>query len=394
LHATSENAAGSLAACAVMGAQGFSNAAPPADFETFITSSCTAQTKLQPPPLSVWPATCNPTGMATALNLFTPNAHWIVATFADTQQAAALNETVRSLQTFGSPAVVPIYGQADHWVAVIQITATVLAPGSFAITQVKGFDGGRIGGFDSGGTNFYVGLQTWGGAPWRGTFFLVVTAINAACDFLPGGCGAAPNNDPFFNRYVLMYEPPLNSHNAEAPTTTFEKSPGILPSGTHGMNESVAQHRVWDSLIAAGINQDPQNWNALIGGVAGPAHHVSAVWPDGSPWDYYLVPILSAPDTAIAFVQLSGDDGAFEGVNVPTFPVPFTPASTTKANDHARGLLKNGERLTGGTLTWNPRASSAVSGSPNYPYYQYTVAGSKSSVVQVSLHNGKATRVD
>jgi len=398
LHAMSTDSAGSLAACAVMGAQGFSNATPPPDWETFITSSCTAKTKTLAGPLSLWPATCNPTGMALALNAFTPAADWIKVIYSGANQAAALNETVLSLQTYGSPAVVPIYGQADHWVVLTQIIATNLGGGSFNITNVKGFDGGRLGGFDSGGTNFYSGQQTWGAVPWKNTFYLVVTAINPSCDGAVGGCGAAPVSDPFYNNYVLMFEPPAGPR--PQITATFDRSPaGIVPAGTNGMNEHQAQTHVYDALSLAGIDQDLDTWAAVAGGVPGTAFHVNAVWPDGSPWNYYLVPIMSSTSstTAIGFVQLDGDDGSFQGINVPTHPVPFVPASMLKAQQLASGVLAKGETLGAGKLTWNPRGNSQLVTSPNFPYYEFSITGSKTSkapIARVTLHNGTVVRID
>lgn len=392
LHATSTNAAGSLAGCAVMGAQGFSNAPPPSDWETLITSSCTLKTKsLSPPttpsgpPLSVWPATCNPTGMALALNQFTPDAHWVTSTFLSTNQAGALSSIVSSLRSFGSPAVIPLYGQADHWIAIKEVTATLnTTTGVYAINQVKAFDGGRVGGTDSGSNGFATGMQTWGGSTFPFIYFRVITAINPSCD----PC----TSDPFYDKYVNMFEPPVNQSVPEL-SVKGEKSPGIV-SGPQGMTPHVAQTRVWDSLQLAKIHEDAQTWSALAGGYAGPSFRVDAVFPDGSPWVYYLVPILSDANTAIAFVQLSATDGSFEGINVLSVPVKFSPPSKSMAQQLAAGRLGHGESLGAGKLTWDPRNTSSLIQSPNFPYYEFDVAngaGGKKSI-RVALHNGLTAR--
>jgi hypothetical protein len=401
LHAVGAGGtAGSLAACAVMGAQGFSNAAPPPSFETFITSSCNAKTKTLPGPLSMWPGTCNPDGMSLALNAFTPGAHWITATFPAANQAAALNETVKSLQAYGSPAVVPIYGQADHFVAVIQITATSTGVGTWNITQVKAFDGGPPTGFDSGGTNYYSGLQTWGGIPWKNTFYLVVQAINPVCDGLvPNGCGAAPFLDRFAYNYVLMYEPPLTRGPVSASVApfnaTFEKSPSLILPGFGTMSAKVAQTRVAEALIAAGIDEDPEIWDVASRGLPGTAHRVDAVWPDGSPWNYYVVPLLTSDNVAVAFVELDADDGSFQAIQVPSNPVAYTPVSMANAEVIARGALARGEQLAAGKLTWDPRSGGKLAKSPGAPYYQFGIAGatSKTAAIRVTLQGGTVERI-
>ena len=100
----------------------------------------------------------------------------------------------------------------------------------------------------------------------------------------------------------------------------------------------------------------------------------------------------SNANTAVAFVHLSADNGAFESANVLTTPAPFAPISLSRAQDLAKGALANGETLTGGTLTWNPRARTAFASSPNEPYFEFGVAGSKGSSVRVRLNDGAVER--
>ncbi len=388
-----------------MGAQGFSNSGTPLNWETNITSGCTTQTKnlAAPPigtgsgPVSVWPATCNPDGMAIFLNQFSPPnppgepaVHWI--TFKTTDQPTALSELIVGLQSFGSPGVVPIYGQADHWVTVNQVTS-VTATG--AIFNVKGFDGGMLGGTDSSGTSYFSGPQSWAPIPWKNTFFTVVIAINPSCDSVPnGGCGAPPVNDPFANKYLLMFEPPELGTNALPAPVTFATVPGVVGKGE--MNETVAQVRVMDALVAGGIDSDAELWNGVKSGTPGAAFHVAGVWPSGAAWDYYLVPILSTTNanTAIGFVQLDAADGAFQSMNMLTTPVQFTPVAMTKAQQIASSVLVKGESLTGGLLTWNPRTNSQLAKSPGFPYYEFGIAGAttKSAKVRVRLNDGMVVR--
>jgi hypothetical protein len=386
--------ASSFAAASVMGAEGFSNSPVPADFETNIVSGCTAKTKLITNPFSVWPSICNPDGMALFLNQFSPPnpvgeppVHWI--TEKSTDQAFIISEVIRGLRDFGSPGIVPVYGQADHWVAITQITVGVTG----AVSNVRAFDGGKINGMDSGTNSFFQGLQSWSGIAFRNTFFTLVTAINPSCDnVLPSGCGSPPVNDPFANKFVLMFEPPSNRTSSPTQPATFETFTGVTGKGS--MNATIASARVTDALVQAGIHADPQMWNAIKAGTPGQATLVQGKWPNGTAWNYYLVPILSSKNSnsAVAFVHLSADNGAFESANVLNTAVPFAPVSLTRAQDLAKSALGAGETLTGGALTWNPRARTAFASSPNEPYFEFGVAGDKSSAVRVRLSDGAVDR--
>lgn len=389
--------ASSFAAASVMGAIGFSNSPVPADFETNIVSGCTAQTKLITNPLSVWPSTCNPDGMALFLNNFSPPnppgefpVHWI--TFKSITQATVISELIRGLRDFGSPGIVPVYGQADHWVAVTQVTISALG----AVSNVRAFDGGKIGGTDSGTNSFFQGLQSWSGTAFKNTFFVLLTAINPSCDGVdPGGCGAPPVNDPFANKFVLMYEPPANRTNTATQLASFETFKGVAAKGA--MNATLASARLTDALVQAGIHADPQMWGVLKAASPGAATLVTGRWPDGSANNYYNVPMLSSQNsnTAVAFVQLDAANGAFLSANVLSTPVSFSPVTALRAQDIARSTLNAGESLSGGTLTWNPRSSSTFSRSPNEPYFEFTVVGSKTkaATVQVRLNDGAAARL-
>jgi len=341
--------------------------------------------------------------MAAALNTLDAAvfADWVVFTDPNTAAGKAdiLDWIASSVADFGSPAVIPLYGQADHWAAVKQVTAT-MDPVTFlyTINSVSFFDGGPLGTDpmnppkDSKLHLYLQGLQTFSGTTFTQTYFSVVTAINPICDTQVGGCGAAPQLDPYYNQYVLMFEPPVRPPH---PTlkTSFEKAPGIVPAGHGEMNAEKAQHRLWDALVAAGINKDPATWDPLSGAVPGPAVLVNGVFPDGSPWNYYLVPVLRDASTAVAFVQLSADDGSFQHIQVFPSPVPYTPVTQTKAKQLASGVLAKGDRLTtDGVLTWNPRSDSELARSPNAPYYEFGVidANGKSNTARVLLHDGTA----
>jgi len=373
--------AGSFAAAGMMGAQGFSNASLPPSWELSMISSCTAQT--QALGVSIWPQGCNPTGMAVALRQVTSTS-WVAAAWADTDQASALNEMVTSLQAFGSPVVVPIFGQADHWVTVTQITATS-SGGSWLVNLVKYLDGGPPGGFDSNFNNYDAGVHAFSGNTWRNFFFKVATNINPSCD-------PTCTSDPFYSRYVLVFDPPRGQAHPAIPAV-FANAPGVVQGG---MTEALAQTELWNALAAGGIAADREIGSAIRGGVAGPAFQVNAVLPSGAAWNYYLVPIVSPANTVLALVQLAAADGAFEGIHVLSTPAQLTPVTRKQAEVLAARALAPGERLTGGALTWNPRTKTQLGTSPTSPYYEFDAidtASQRAGLVRVALHRGTVERV-
>jgi len=373
------NTSGSFAASAMMGAQGHSNLAPFASWESVLSSECAVSSGSTP-----WPGGCNPTGMAAALFNRTGRS-WVQHTWVSTDQAFALNEIVASLQLHGSPAIVPIYGQADHWVAVVQVTATANGAGGWNIGQVKIYDGGPTTGTDGSGNSYGGGLLSYSGSTWKLFYYLVLENINPSCD----PC----TSDPWYNHYVLMWEPPPGA--ISHVVANFPRAPGVMQGG---VTEKRAQSLVWRSLISAGIHADPDIWSGVIGGVAGPAHEVNGVSPSGERWDYFLVPILmpsGTTNTVKAFVQLAADDGSFEGVHVLPSPTRYKLVSKEGAELLARGALKQGEGLTAGILTWDPRTKSPLAKSPSFPYYEFGITdGSKEiGVVRVSFNTGTVLRV-
>lgn len=381
------NTAGSYAASAVMGAQGYMNTSPPANWDSNITTTCTADTMAQGG--SIWPASCNPNGMSPALNTYSVGSDWVTRQFLETDQASALALQLSAMQstTLRSPTIAPIFGQADHWVVMTQITAQLVS-GVWNIQQVKAFDGGPPTGVDSSFNAYESGQQAWGANTWKGFYFKVLTAINPGCD---------PNctSDPFFGKFVLNYEPPPGQ-DAPPVAAAFLRGPGVLAPG-QTMSALQAQAHVWDSLRSAAVDTDPSLWNAIRNGVPGTALAVNAVFPSGDAWDYYLVPILPTAHatSAIAFVQVSADDGSFDGIQLPSTTMPFTPVPMARAEQLAAGLLNRGETLGLGILTWNARTLTGFAKSPNRPYYEFPVLdadGKQVSLVWMPLYSEKPVR--
>jgi len=368
------NTAGSFAASAMMGGKGDSNLGLFLDWESSVISMCASQSGS-----TNWPGSCSPTKMAAVLGGLT-NEPWSQLTWPSANQSDALNQTVNALRLFGSPVLVPIFGQADHWSTITQVTAT-LNGSTWTISNVKSFDGGPVGDVDSSGNLYVGGLRSFSGSVWKNVY-TTTQIINPFCD----PC----TTDPWYNRYVAVFDPPPGQEHASI-VTDFVKAPGVAQGG---MTEARARALVWNALAAAGIDRDPDIWNAIRGGAAGAAVEVNGLWPAGGRWDYFLVPILSGAHTATAFVQLAADDGAFEGVHVLSAPGHFDPVTEVRAEQLARAALQKGESLTPGILTWDPRSNTTLAKAPTFPYYEFGVIAADKAVgvVRVSFHQGTVVR--
>jgi hypothetical protein len=411
--------AGSFVAAAMMGAEGFSHYMPPnncthpappaTDFEDTLVQSCTSFTAAAGYASSVWPAACNPIGMAAALNAFPglTNVDWVMDWWTpqnadplqDPSRTAALNVMIGGLQSsfLRSPAVIPMFGQGDHWVTVVEIDAStgVSQPntgpsGTYDINYVMYYDGGPAATpAHDGGFNPYpgAGLQMYGGSTFANQYYRVISNIMPHCSSNPL-CTA----DPFYNKWVLLYEPPAGVPIPNV-SANFKRSPGV--GGT--MNEHLAQILVWRSLFLSRAAFNAQVWPKIKGGVAGRASLVNAVFPSGAPWNYYLVPIMenATSSNAIAVVQLAADDGSFEGIHVLNTPVEFNMVTRPDAEDIARGTLVDGERLGPSALTWNPTSHTGLNKSASQPYFEFRVlsgANTDAGVVRVMLDSGAVER--
>jgi len=113
--------------------------------------------------------------------------------------------------------------------------------------------------------------------------------------------------DPWYDKYVVMWEPPIRPDATPTLSRNFRGAPGVFQGS---ITEPLARQLVWNSLTAAGVNADPDIWNAIHGGGGRTTFEVNGVSPAGDRWDYFLVPIVSAAKQVTAFVQLDADGGA------------------------------------------------------------------------------------
>ena len=406
------NTSGSFAAAAIMGEKGWNGCDAPPNWETLLVGdpnaspptigTCTTQTGS-----SKWPSSCNPAGMVSALSRppftsTTCTANWVTSVLQgvlptptdptpnDPNKLPAGTNVVNSIRLHGSPAIIPMYGQADHWLAVTEITATQSGT-NYVVNNLKYYDGGPAGQTDSSAEDYMsAGVHVMQAFSFSGGYYSVLVAIN------PNPVDNAA--DFYYGKWVLLFEPPagqdISSLNDSTPMT-FARAPAISPN----MSELLAQANAWKSLSAAKVDTDPLVSRIMSIGVPGTAFLVEGVWPSGAPWNYYLVPILSSENvnSVIALVQLSADDGSFEDIQILGKPAPFSPVTLVKAESLARAAISADEDLLPGVLTWDPRKPITINKSPTSPYYEFGVVNIKNSdkvlgTVRVKLNGGLVIR--
>lgn len=308
----------------------------------------------------------------------------------DPNKLPAGTNVVNSIRLHGSPAIIPMYGQADHWLAVTQITATQ-SGSNYVVNSLKYYDGGPAGQTDSSSEDYgSAGVHVMQAFAFSGGYYSVLVAINPN--------PALNAADPYYGKWVLLFEPPagqgISSLNDSA-SMSFARAPAI----SSNMSESLAQVNIWKSLNAAKIDVDPLVSQTMSKGVPGAAFLVKGFWPSGISWNYYLVPILSSSNvkSVIALAQLSADNGSFEDIQILDKSSSFSPVTLMKAETLARAAISIDEDLLPGVLTWDPRKPIKINKSPTSPYYEFGIVNVENpdkiiGAIRVKLNGGLVIR--
>jgi hypothetical protein len=345
----------SFVAAGMMGAKFYGNKNV-AGMEASLLATCQSKTQAG----STWPEGCDFAGLTSTLNS-TFAEHWIQGVYDDASQGNAINAQISGLRDYHSPLIAPLYGQADHWVTAYEMSVDST---TFALQNVKFFDGGSNA-FSDGDTNSYFdGFFQIAGSIWKNVYYQMIVSVAVT--------------DPYFHKFLVTFDPPsgVDPRRVDAPWKYgMSASPGVLHSGEQ-MSAELAQERAWNALFAAQVNEDDVMWSSIERSMPGPAWEVAGFAPSGEAWRYYLVPMLDEASSAVALVQLSAHDGAFEQIGVGSRPRLFLGVTRPEAIELAGALLADDEVLQGGELTWDPRAGSHAR-SPLFPYYEFHVSDSK-----------------
>lgn len=307
---------------------------------------------------TTWKEGCNFGGMTAAMTA--TYGGWTTGVFTD--QTMGINSIISGMTNYHSPVIVPLYGHATHWGTIYMIDAS----GS-TLNGVEWYDSGPAGVSDGQFTYYADGVQGADGASFANVFYKVLNSSYLSA------------SDPYLGRYLSSFDPPRGvSEEQEAelvrqmPAVLLNRSPGILKDGEI-MSVELAQERVWDALFAASVHESPNLWPSIEKGFADPAMEVHGATPDGSPWNYYLVPIRSEFGETLGLVQLSADDGAYQQMWAGFQAIEYFSLSAQEAQAIAERHLTEGDQLLGGDLTWSPSIEDRLVGSPLFPYYEFFV---------------------
>ncbi|HZH15303.1 MAG TPA: hypothetical protein VE057_13200 [Archangium sp.] len=368
------NTARSFMGAARMSIQAFKNVVPPD--ENSILGSCRAYT----PSPNYWPESCNPDGMKSALSNGGWGS-WISSIYSETQQAAALSQQIGTLRSYRSPNIVPIYGQGDHWVMVHKMVVDDVTNN---VVGVVFRDGGPAGDWDSSFNSYDDGQRSASGATWSTTYYRVLTSIGPS--------------DTYYNKYVVLWDPPPNSPPSDVQPYRAKEPVSPLPRGQRS-TARLAQQNAIESLRLGGLDAtDAEMWSVLSQATPWHPYEVHGVYPDGSEWNYYLVPFLDSRRMLVGMAMLDKETAAYQQAWV----LPQARRFTGVDHSQARGLaqshagLKGDETLDEGILTWDPSTDGSVSRSPMRPYYEFRVKGPNGEdrgSVAVRLDSGNTHRV-
>jgi hypothetical protein len=219
-----KTSAPSLVAASVMGAEGFSRVPPslPAMWESSLLTKCSDNSSAG----NLWFDRCSPDGMVNTINReFRQNWHVNTYISDDWEQLNAIQYMISVLRYFGSPSVVPIHGRGDHFLTAENICVKFKPDGrTLSSFDVSTFHDAVFS--TDGAGNPSKGSNSFSGREFRNDFYEILSNIGPGC---PGPCP-----DPYYNKYILMNDPPEGAALLTSPVNReleFVRFPGIVPKG-------------------------------------------------------------------------------------------------------------------------------------------------------------------
>lgn len=373
-------------ASGVMGMQGFDSKGIVLPTEGTLLTSCRAYT----PAGSLWPQSCDPSGMAEAMRLASGvgpayTQSWAVfSIFGSRGVGAAQTIIARAMTKYSSPALIPLRSAAKEWAVVDKVCAKLDALGALVdIGALRYHDVANNVTIDDIYSDFEV------------NFYKLLRKFDQPCD---PNCTAAR----YFNNYLVMYEPPpdealmVSLRDAvaqELPVIPPRRPQGVVERGQR-MTAELAQTQVWKAVDNARFVGGPVIMQARQTGAPAPAFRVHGFGPEGEAWVYYVTPIRAnrGSGDVLTFVTLAAEDGSIQSLYTPAQPEPWQPITEQQALNFAAKLLRAGERFQPARLTYDLRLDHKSVGAPNHPFYEFPVmdaTGIVREVVRVMLHSGE-----
>jgi hypothetical protein len=277
---------------------------------------------------------------------------WVQSIYAGTDAQAAFNAQVSHLISPRSPNVVPIYGHADHWAINHRIWKDAVTG---VVTEFDFYDGGPAGSRDGTNTGYANSEMMADPTTWQNLYFKVITTV--------------PTSDSYYGKYVNLWEPP-GGVDPPAPPAHYRRSPSPLDHGAR-VTPPLVRDLALKALYDAGFTRHQQKWAVFATSTPILPLEVAGVYPDGSDWDYYVVPFLNQDHQIVALALLERDTLRFQMATVLVTALPFRGYSHAQAREIAQSSLRSGESLGRGLMTWDPAATSEHAHSPMAPYYEF-----------------------
>ena len=326
-----------------------------------------------------WPSGCTPERMASVIDSYAPsNESWVSTT--QSTQNTPMGYQCYHLYYDGFPFAVPLYGHGDHWGYVYEMRfSSAPTTSSCSFDRVKFYEGLLTEQYDYVGSNGFTGAVSKDSQTWLNQYYKMVNSSQLS-------------GTSYYDKWVLIYEPPTDLQFAPNPEIRADLAPGIV-GPRERMSTLKARQRVMDALLNADFIDDPELWTALQETVAAPASFVEGFTPAGELDDYYQVPLLNREGNVAYVVQLDDEDGHWKGLLELAEPQPYRPRSANQARAEVSGLLKRGEKLGEGQLVFDPRSEDRAARNAFNPLWTFDVLDQKGRPVgdvQVPLFGGEA----
>lgn len=421
-HSTaSGGSAGSFLAAAVSGAEGNCQALKgplPTEAQLYglAQSYSDQQAQERGEDYSSWPDRIAPPGIELALEDLTIGQNWREHRYTGEDSRVLANyELLTAFERTQSPQLVPLLGVAGHWGVVFkaEVTDNVADPNinpscpslvdegvtqPWCIKKIWFYDAQKAGEDDRTGNQTLLGPLQFNGRTWESVYFKTIYTVDA--------------DDPYYLSHVFLHDPPyvreLVVHALETlgetgglplPESYLLDSPGILRDG-EVMSARLAQERVLEALEWS-AGEDLELAELMAEGRGGAAVYVDGQAPDGSPWPYYLVPVMNRRQELLATVQLDAEDGSFQmlrtlGKEQAPFAVSWLGAD--RATAVARSLVGGRRELRYEGLRWDAATAAQIPSldTPLRPFHSFRVVdadGRPAGRIVVGL-NGRGHQLD
>lgn len=385
----------SILAAAAMSAEG---ASIPGTYISYPLSAILSRCQLHSHGEMRWFSGCNPIGMRDTLADYYPAQTWKYQDSTGMTSAGVkldmLKLAANMLVTNRMPILFPLHGRGDHWVTVWKVDVALDAVTN-RVSDIYHFW------FNDGVlTEDAIGNPSWLSAVLDGSDFADVydkmTVVGPYCKICKPRSACPLCSDPYLEKFMFLYDPPLRSpfrRPEPAPSADLGQQASTTLSADEPLTLELAQARVRDAVLAAGLMRDGTLAERMLAGQAVGAYEVYVRSSGPEPRRRVIVPMVrrgSEPSEALAFVGLDGQTGAVRSVSLPSPGFVYLPVSAETAATTARKFLRPDESLGPPALIADPMLGHPGARHAFQALYEFPIrrqADSTEEVVRI-LHNG------